>query len=330
MKLMRKLGYPVSLLYAAAVYLRNKWYDWGWLPSRVFDVPVLCIGNLSVGGSGKTPMVEWVVRHLSPESNVAVLSRGYRRKSKGFQISGPESTAAQVGDEPLQIARKFPWITVAVDANRSRGIECLMRLKDPDLILLDDGFQHRKVRPGRSILLTAYDELYPDAYYLPTGNLRDHRSQARRADLVVVTKCPAVISPSDREEIRKKLRLQDRQQLAFASLCYQRPTDTMGEEVDWDTLEGEPFTLVTGIANPEPLVRYLEALGLPFEHLRYADHHNFTKGELEKLSERNQILTTEKDSMRLEGHLKNYWILPVSHCFESADQDVMEAFLNQL
>jgi tetraacyldisaccharide 4'-kinase len=329
MKLLRKLAYPLSLLYGAVVFLRNKAYDRGWLASREFEVPVLCIGNLSVGGSGKTPMVEWVLRELLPKRRIAVLSRGYKRKSKGFRLVEPGSTPEMSGDEPLQIARKFPGAVVAVDANRQRGIEILVAREHPDLIILDDGFQHRKVRPLRSVLLTAYGELYPVEPYLPAGNLRDHRSQADRADLVVVTKCPPGLPEAERGRIRELLQLQPGQSLAFASLGYGDPIGPDGKTTGWEAFGKTPFTLVTGIARPEPLVGYLEGMGLSFEHLRFADHHAFTPGEVRNLRAKGRLLTTEKDAVRLGDGIGDLWVLPVRHAFSPGDREVMQGFLSQ-
>lgn len=329
MKWLRNLGWPISLLYGWIVYLRNKFYDWGWFSSREYEIPILCVGNLSTGGSGKTPMVEWLLSRMLPEKRVAVLSRGYRRKSRGFQLAGPESTADDLGDEPLQIARKFPKAVVAVDANRQRGIEILGKLAAPEVILLDDGFQHRKVRPHRSILLTAYDELYPREAYLPAGNLRDHRSQARRADLIVVTKCPDSLSGHDRERIRRLLNPEPGQQLAFASLCYSEARDLQGRPVPLEVLQAEPLALVTGIARPEPLLEYLDGLDITYKHFKYRDHHRFTPSELAELRRRGPILTTEKDATRLEGKLPDIWVLPVGHCFQPGDEALMESFLGQ-
>lgn len=329
MKWLRNLGLPFSVLYGWIVWLRNKFYDWGWFPSRSYEVPILCIGNLSTGGSGKTPMAEWFLSNLLPERKVAVLSRGYKRETKGFHLVSPESTASEVGDEPLQMARNFPKAVIAVDADRQRGIEQLMDLKAPEIILLDDGFQHRRVRPAQAVLLTAYDELYPDEAYLPAGNLRDHRSQANRADLIVVTKCPSPLSEGDRKRIRSKLALRDGQELAFASLCYQQIRDRKGEPIPERTLQNEKFTLVTGIARPQPLIAYLKKSGIRFEHLKYSDHHKFSTSELNALKQRQPILTTEKDAVRLEGALETFYVLPVQHCFSEKDQGVMQEFLSR-
>lgn len=329
MKWMRKLGLPFSLLYGWIVWFRNKCYDWGWFSSKQFQVPILCIGNLSTGGSGKTPMAEWFLTRWLPQRRVAVLSRGYKRKTKGFLKVDPGQTAGEVGDEPLQMARKFPSAIVAVDANRQRGIEKLVDLTDPEVIILDDGFQHRKVIPSRSVLLTAYDELYTEEAYLPAGNLRDHRSQARRADLIVVTKCPNPLPDPERERIRQKLRLKNGQSLAFATLCYQKVLGQKGDPVSEKFLKEQEFTLVTGIARPEPLLEYLKTCGIRFKHMGFPDHHNFTTSELQKLKSKKPILTTEKDAVRLEGAIEEFYVLPVQHCFSPADEAVMEDFLSQ-
>ncbi|MGB5316146.1 MAG: tetraacyldisaccharide 4'-kinase, partial [Robiginitalea sp.] len=309
--------------------LRNKFYDWGWFASQGYEVPILCIGNLSTGGSGKTPMAEWFLSRLLPERKVAVLSRGYKLETEGFLLVSPERTAAEVGDEPLQMARKFPDAVIAVDADRQRGIEKLIGLADPEIILLDDGFQHRRVTPAQSVLLTAYDELYTEEPYLPAGNLRDHRTQASRADLIVVTKCPNPLSAGERERIRRKLALRDGQELAFASLCYQQVRDLRGELISEKGLKKEKFTLVTGIARPEPLIAYLKESGIQFEHLKYSDHHKFSTAELTALKKRKPILTTEKDAVRLEGALDAFYILPVQHCFSEMDERVMQEFLSR-
>ncbi|MDM9632338.1 tetraacyldisaccharide 4'-kinase [Robiginitalea aurantiaca] len=329
MKWLRNLGLPFSLLYGWIVWFRNKCYDWGWFASREYEVPILCIGNLSTGGSGKTPMAEWILARMLPKKRVAVLSRGYKRETEGFLVVTPERTAAEVGDEPLQMGRKFPDAVIAVDANRQRGIEKLVDMVDPELIILDDGFQHRKVTPARAVLLTAYDELYTEEAYLPAGNLRDHRSQAKRADLIVVTKCPSPISEVDRDRIRRKLAPKMGQRLAFASLCYQKVIDRGGKPLPDETLRNQKFTLVTGIARPEPLIAYLKQSGVRFEHLRYPDHHRFTASELKMLKGRLPILTTEKDGVRLEGAIDEFYVIPVHHCFSPGDAKIMEEFLSE-
>lgn len=329
MKALRKLLWPLSPLYGVAVYLRNLCYDRGWCPSVAFEVPVLCVGNLSVGGSGKTPMVEWLLGYFEGRRKVAVLSRGYRRSSRGFQLANPNSTAADLGDEPLQLARKFPKAVVAADANRAQGIARLLEAGDPQLIVLDDGFQHRRVRPSASLLLTAWDALYPDQGYLPSGDLRDHRSQARRADLIVVTKCPENPDREARERVLSKLRPLPHQQVVFATLEYDLPREANGNTLTWEGLGTGPFTLVTGIARPGPLLNFLQQKGIAFKHLRFADHHAFSKAEIARLNTLGPVLTTEKDAVRLDGRVAECYILGMRHHFGPADRAVLEAFLER-
>ncbi len=184
--------YPVSWLYGAVVIIRNKLFDWGLFRSKSFDVPVICVGNLSVGGTGKTPHTEYLIKLLHDKYQVAVLSRGYKRRTQGYVLATPQSTARTIGDEPYQMYTKFPSVTLAVDENRCHGIEKLLALKKPavDVVLLDDAFQHRYVKPGLSILLTDYHRLFCDDALLPAGRLREPVSGKNRAQIIIVTKCP--------------------------------------------------------------------------------------------------------------------------------------------
>ncbi|NAS11743.1 tetraacyldisaccharide 4'-kinase [Poritiphilus flavus] len=315
MQLLRKIAFPFSLVYALIVLIRNFLYDIKVFPSSTFDTRTICVGNLSVGGTGKTPMIELLIDLLSPKYKIAVLSRGYRRKSKGFVLANPNSTAEEIGDEPLQLARKFQDVNVAVDADRRSGIRKLERQIGPDVILLDDAFQHRKVQPDSSILLTAYDELYTRDWYLPTGNLRDSKNQAKRADLIIVTKCPENLSEQQLKKIAEEIDPQPEQQLLFCSLAYADSLKGYQEGVRLEELNGTKFSLVTGIARPEPLVTFLRSKGLDFEHLGYPDHHFFTAAEIQNLADKSHIITTEKDYMRLEGQLDNASYLSVRHRF---------------
>jgi len=330
MKALRKLLWPFSPLYAAVVYLRNLCYDRGWCPSVAFETPVLCVGNLSVGGSGKTPMVEWLLSFYAGRRRVAVLSRGYRRSSRGFIQARADSTAADLGDEPLQLARKFPQAIVAVDANRVQGITRLLETEAPELIILDDGFQHRRVRPKYNLLLTAWEALYPDQGYLPSGDLRDHKSQARRADLIIVTKCPEDPGPEERARLLGKLKPLPHQQVVFATLAYDLPRGANGQAVSWESLGSGPLTLVTGIARPQPLLDFLHQKGISFTHRRFPDHHSFTRAEIEAFNHSGPVLTTEKDAVRLDGRVANCYVLGVRHQFGTADRAVLEAFLESV
>lgn len=217
--------YPASWLYGAAVMMRNKLFDWEVLQSKSFDIPIISVGNLAVGGTGKTPHTEYLIKSLCNQYNVAVLSRGYKRHTKGYVLATPESTARSIGDEPYQMHQKFPSVTVAVDEKRCHGIEKLLALQKPsiDVILLDDAFQHRYVKPGLSILLTDYHRLFCDDTLLPAGRLREPISGKNRAQIVIVTKCPQDIKPIDYNIITKRLNLYPYQQLFFSSFRYGNP-----------------------------------------------------------------------------------------------------------
>lgn len=323
MYLLRFMAFPLSLLYAAAVHLRNFLYDVNLFKSKSFATPTICIGNLSVGGSGKTPMVEYLIEMLKSDYRLAVLSRGYRRKSKGFVLANGQTSVEDLGDEPYQIHKKFPEVTVAVDADRRRGIAKLKKTIQPDIVLLDDAFQHRRVKAGFSLLLTPYSKLYTDDWYLPTGNLRDAKKEAKRADLIIVTKCPHKISGREREAIVKKLHPQHHQKVLFSGLAYAEKVCGNNESMDLESLKGKPMALVTGIANPRPLVEYVQDKGLEFVHLKYADHHFFSEKDLKKFKEFEVVLTTEKDYGRLKGRLDNVMYLPVRHQFLGDDAQVI-------
>lgn len=315
MQLLRKIAFPFSVLYALVVCLRNVCYNNGIFSSKSFATPTISIGNLSVGGTGKTPMVALLIDLLKDTTRLAVLSRGYGRKTRGFLLASRDSSTAEIGDEPLQLSQAFPDVVVAVDENRQRGITTLEKTIHPDLILLDDAFQHRKVMPTRAILLTEYDNLYTDDWYLPTGTLRDCKSESRRADLIVVTKCPAGLNGAGQERIRKKLKPLQDQDVLFSYLVYDTLLKGVNRTLPLQALKGMDVTLVTGIANPGPLLSYLRNEGFNFEHLAYADHHVFTRKEIELLGRKPFVLTTEKDYMRLRGKVVNLYYIRVSHQF---------------
>ena len=310
---MRFLLLPFAILYGLGVRLRHFLYDRGWLSSKRYPFPILCVGNLAVGGTGKTPMVEYLVRLLGQEQ-VAVLSRGYRRKTKGFVLADDSATAMTLGDEPYQYHRKFPRATVTVCESRQEGIERLLENPHFKYIILDDAFQHRKVQAGTNLLLTSYDKLYTQDFLLPVGSLRDIRSRARKAQIIIVTKCPE-LTQAEQEKIIQQLKPLPSQKVYFTSIAY---SDRVYSHEDSQALKdfiATPFTLVTGIANPTPLVDFLEKQGASFEHLAYSDHHHFSNRELELLRQKGRILTTEKDYVRLEGALSTLYYLPIETQF---------------
>ena len=327
MQVLRKLLFPISLVYAMIVFFRNKLYDIHIFSSKRFKTPTICVGNLSVGGTGKTPMIEVLIRQLRQEYKIAVLSRGYKRKSKGFVLANSSTTVQELGDEPYQLKSKFPLVEVAVDANRRDGIVQLETKVQPDVILLDDAYQHRRVKPGFSILLTAYDQLYVDDWYLPTGNLRDSKAAAKRAQLIVVTKCPENLGASAQSRLVDRLHPEEHQKVVFSFLSYEPILKGGASPLALTDLKNRKVTLVTGIANPAPLVDYLEKEGLSFEHLKFGDHHFFTTKELELLKQKDFILTTEKDYVRLKNEIPEMYYVEISHRFLGEGQEILHAEL---
>ena len=311
MKLLRVLLFPFSILYDVITSIRNYFYDRGWFTSKSYDIPVICVGNLSTGGTGKSPMVQFLIEFLRKDFRVGVLSRGYKRKTSGYLEVHSDSTAFDVGDEPLQFKQNYPEAIVAVCADRREGI---LRLKEKvDLIILDDAFQHRRVKASTYILLTPFDDLYVDDYLLPTGNLREGRVGARRADIVVVTKCPEGVAYSELQKIQHRLKLLPEQRVYFSKIGYEKMIYGASETLHLSYLQDKRFTLVTGIANPKPLVDFLNRSHFSFEHLKFADHHEFSVSEIAKLKKKEIILTTEKDFMRLHPELGKYalYYLPI-------------------
>lgn len=325
---LRKMAWPISLIYGTLVYFRNLLYDYHVLSSKSFDVPTICVGNLSVGGTGKTPMVEYLISRLQDKHRLAVLSRGYKRKSKGFQLGDENATVEQLGDEPFQIHKNFPRVKVAVDADRRNGIARLLEEVKPSLILLDDAFQHRKVNPLFSILLTTYSNPYFEDWYLPTGSLRDSKHAFERADVVVVTKCPSHLEKGTRETYGRRLTKDKGQAVLFSTLVYDDRLYGQKTNIKLEDLGIEQFTLVTGIADPNPLVNYLKEKKLRFEHLKFADHHSFTPTEIDLLRSKELILTTEKDYVRLKGKTDHLYYVKVAHKFLEDDEDRLMQALN--
>jgi len=303
MILLRKLLFPFAILYGLITSLRNYLYDKGILKSYSFDIPVIVVGNLSVGGTGKTPQIEYLIRLLSPNYKVATLSRGYKRKSEGFVLADSNANAALLGDEPYQYYKKFPQIKVAVDADRCNGITQLLHLPEPpEVLLLDDAYQHRKVKAGCYILLTAYDDLFCDDYMLPTGNLRENRKGAQRADMIIVTKCPPTISQLAQENIQKKIGLNI--PLFFSCIAYDDKVYNDTEQLAVSDLKTEAKVLLAGIAKPQPFFEYLKT-DLD-ELMTFADHHHFSDSDILNIKNKANdkiIITTEKDFVRLEADI---------------------------
>jgi tetraacyldisaccharide 4'-kinase len=314
-KFIRIAAFPFSLLYGAIVFFRNKLYDWKIFQSSKFDLPVISVGNLCVGGTGKTPHIEYLIRLLKSEFYIAALSRGYGRKSSGFILADTQSTAADIGDEPLQFKRKFNNVRVAVDAKRVHGIKEL-RKNFPSLqcILLDDAFQHRAVKPGLSIVLTDYSKLYINDFIVPSGSLREFEGGISRAQIIIVTKCPVILLPIERKRLLSELKPLPNQRVYFSFIKY-------GDFQPINSEMKNPFTkefyfernysilLLTGIANTSSLEYYLKDKVKNIEKAKYADHHSYSLNDITAIknifnniaSSNKIILTTEKDAMRLKS-----------------------------
>lgn len=330
------LLFPLSITYAIGVAVRNLLYRTGLKASVRPDVPTIGVGNLRMGGTGKTPHTEYLIRQLS-DRNIALLSRGYGRKSKGFLLANEQSTSADIGDEPAMMRAKFPGITVAVCEDRVEGIRRLMQLpQKPDLVVLDDVYQHRHLKPSVSILLTEYGDPYYDDHILPFGNLREFRRGSRRADIIVVTKCPPNVNEQQRNACRSRLKLQSHQKLHFSQIDYCQPQPLFGT-THWQPVK--EVLLLTGIAHPNPLKQHLEKQCV-VRHLAFPDHHDFSAADIKQIvttfngihETSKAIVTTEKDAMRLRNGACSSQLsaLPIYYLPITIRFDDDEAFLSTI
>lgn len=323
MKILRYILLPIVPVYYVVTWFRNKLYDLGIKKSMSYSFPVICVGNLSVGGTGKTPMIEFLINLLKNDYKVATLSRGYKRNTEGFQLANENATAESIGDEPFQFYNKFKdTIKVAVDSDRQHGIKNLSELNNaPEVVLLDDAYQHRKVKAGFNILLTTYAKPYFSDIVLPTGDLREPRSGANRANIIVVTKCPEDLGESEKAKIIKRINPEPYQQVFFSAIAY---SDTLYAHSQTKAIhELEFFTLVTGIADASSLLSFLGNKNLDFEHLNFQDHHKFTDENINELNKKELIVTTEKDYMRLKHYdsLKHkLFYLPITVSISNASE----------
>ena len=305
---MRILLLPIALIHHIILTIRHKLYDWHILKSWRFDEPLICVGNLNLGGTGKSPHTEYLARLLKNEFSVAILSRGYGRKTKGFKRVDATCTYEDVGDEPLQYFRKFPDVRIGVDEDRVEGVEKILSgLGINKVILLDDAFQHRHIRPGFNILLTEYEHLYTKDFLFPAGTLRDLKSAAKRADFIVVSKSPKDLDENKKKEIITQLKPQPEQTVFFSYLEYNdlQPLNAVAES--FDAKNADSALLFCGIAHPKPLIDKLKQQYKHLEVMTFADHHAFTENDVQSIlerfaqleSEKKIIITTEKDAARL-------------------------------
>lgn len=328
LKSFRYLLFPLSILYGVVIWIRNWMYDKKIFKSAMFNFPLICVGNLAAGGTGKTPMTEYIVAILKDKYKTATLSRGYKRKTKGFAIADTTTTALDIGDEPMQFHQKFPDITVAVGEERLVAIPQLLHDKpDTQAIILDDAFQHRAVRAGMNLLLTEYGNLYTRDLLLPAGDLRDLVSSSKRADIIIVTKCKAGLGIDEKEAIIKELKPLPHQQVFFTEIVYAQLYH-LYEKTHASVNHETDVLLLCGIANPRPLKDFLATHVRTYDMLHYADHHIFTSDDLHEIKRQFEkiqspdkiILTTEKDGVRLEkfrNELKDHpiYVLPIKHSF---------------
>ena len=347
----RPLLLPFTLLYGLVVAVRNLLFDKGILPSMSFHLPVISIGNITVGGTGKTPHVEYLIRLLKEDYKIAVLSRGYKRKTKDFMLASVRSDVADVGDEPLQLKLKFPDVHVAVERNRVKGVKILAEsIHKLDAVILDDAFQHRYIKPGLSILLVDYTRPIFNDILLPAGNLREPVGNSKRADIIIVTKCPGHLSPDERAHFIADLHPAPGQEVYFTRYIYGDPVSVFPDKhgnVESIPLKhlhksGNAAMLVTGIANPGPLKIFLEASVHIREEMTFPDHHNFDKDDFHRIKKTFKtieavnkfILTTEKDAVRIRNSAladkslrKVFYYLPVEVKFLSKGE---KPFIKQI
>lgn len=319
MKLLRHILIPFVPVYWLITKFRNILYNLGIKKSKAFNLPIICVGNLSVGGTGKSPMIEYLIRDLYTTYRVATLSRGYKRQLKGFRIANANYNASDIGDEPFQFYKKFGnSIQVAVDSNRCNGISKLLQQNlPPEIILLDDAFQHRKVKAGFNILLTTYQHPFFKDVVLPTGNLREPCAGYKRANIIVVTKCPKLLKNKEKQFFLDGINAQKHQRVFFSSITYSNYVFSKTKKVKLQHFNS--FVLVTGIANALPLVTYLKSKNLNFTHLNFKDHYTFSKDDISTLSAYDYVLTTEKDYVRLEDYKvlqEKLFYLPIEICLE--------------
>ena len=329
LKTFRILLFPVAIIYWLIIFIRNKFYDLKILDTATFGMPLICVGNLSVGGTGKSPMVEFLVRNLKDDFRVATLSRGYKRKTKGYALANERSDALQIGDEPMQFKLKFPDVPVAVGEERLDAISQLLHDKPAiQSIILDDAFQHRAIKAGLNILLSDYNNLFTRDFYLPTGDLRDLKSSYKRAEIIVVTKCDLALSEQQKKEIIDEIQPLANQHIFFTANSYGSLTHIIKNEQTLFLTPDTDVLLITGIANPQPLKDLLEEHTDAYYMLHYPDHHIFTiddwkdiKKRFDKIdAEKKIMLTTEKDAVRLAKFREQLndvplYVIPLKHHF---------------
>jgi tetraacyldisaccharide 4'-kinase len=344
LKPIRILLLPFSLCYALVICIRNWLFDKGILGTVSFNLPIICVGNLAAGGTGKSPMVEWLIKQIPPQYQVAILSRGYKRKTSGYALADSTSTALDIGDEPMQFHSKFPQTTIAVGEERVVAIPQLLHDRpDTRAIILDDAFQHRSVSAGLNLLLTDCNNLFTRDWFLPTGDLRDQKRSYKRADLIIVTKCEENLPLESKQEIIREIKPLAHQEIFFSTIRYGVPYHILSRKTQPISSSLEVL-LICGIANPAPLKKFLDERTKSYYELSYRDHHIFTIMDLNYMIRRFHsiptakkiMLTTEKDAVRLTKfahELKGlpFYVLPIESSFlfgeEQRFRDIIVKFI---
>ena len=334
----RFLLLPFSWIFAGIAALRNYFFDKGILKSTSYNLPVISVGNITVGGTGKTPFAEYLIGRFSETASCALLSRGYGRETKGVVVAGNSSTFSDIGDEPMQMKMKFPNLAVVVAEKRTLGMETLLNQPNPpEIVIMDDAYQHRYVKPGFSVLIMDYFRPVWKDFCLPAGNLRESKKGIKRADVIIINKCPANLTPDEAQSIKEKLNPENKQSLFFTSINYKEPVSLTGksDKTFRQVVESKktPLVAVAGIGNPEPFFEMAKKFGAPVKTFRFRDHHKFNIDDFNKIisDEMPLIITTEKDAVRIKAirelnpQLANsIWYVPIELDFLFNDKNLFD------
>ena len=326
MKIVRFLLFPFGIIYYLLGFFRNLLFDLKILKSKYYKIPNIGVGNLSMGGTGKSVLIIYLAELFKSKYNIAILSRGYKRKSKGFFIANKDSSARLIGDEPYQFHKRFPEITIGVSENRNVGVGRILKDKPKtQLILFDDILQHRSVNSHLRILTTTFSSPFFKDYIFPVGNLRERRSGHKRVDIILVTKCPKELNESNRENFLKGIKLEPYQKIFFTKISYSVNIYSVNKKIALLSLQTSEFVLVTGIADSSYLVDYLNSKNLKFTQIKYSDHYNYTISDIKNINSKSKnkiVLTTEKDYWRLSPLVKEFslYFLPIKMSFFSNEE----------
>ncbi len=329
MSLLRKLLFPLSLLFKFIQEVRNLLYDLNIIANTKFNIPTISVGNLSMGGTGKTPMVEYLLSNLLIKYKIGILSRGYKRKSNGFLKLNEYSDISVVGDEPFIIQKTFPDSNVYVCEDRVTGIQNILKNDELDFIILDDAFQHRKLKTTLNIMLSSFSKPFYNDYIFPVGDLRESRLSYKRANIIIITKCPANLSQNEMNDIKLKINPLEDQKIFFTTILYK---DILfgNKSLNINSIINKEILLVTGIAETDSIIRYLNSRSIKFKHLEYSDHHHYSNNDINnilKLSRNSLVLTTKKDYYKLKDNINNLLYLDIETRFlKNEDQFLKEVY----